>query len=202
MAARSQLAAQVDIVNPPDDYLPPCSIGFPRHSSARSRPFLHPAPEPLLHMQPEKEFSQKGQFSSQLVNSGTDIDNVGVKYEYFVAQKQAGKVTVFKVAEVGDPSIAPLRTNQQRPINIWFLGASTSMCRYLRSKNIAPLAGVKITVSFRRYSDEKDFVRDWIYGTEKMFDRNYVPIAVYQPGTAFDTLGPPEVRNDMVTYLK
>jgi hypothetical protein len=157
--------------------------------------------EPLLYLQPDTAIGQNGAFVLQLANSGPDIDNVGARYEYFVAQKQGKTITIFKAFEfvdVPNPNASPLRTNQRKRINISFLGVAASICHYLHIQKITPLVGVRITVTFRRYSDEKDFSRVWIYGTGKPFPQD-APQIVYQPNTAFDAPGPPAVRNNMLT---
>jgi hypothetical protein len=57
------------------------------------------------------------------------------------------------------------------------------------------LLGVKLTVSFRRYSDEKDFSKSWAYVTLSQ------PTAavLYNASSPFDDQGPPEVRDRTLT---
>jgi hypothetical protein len=148
-------------------------------SGGRETP--HGIAEPRLYLQPDSTFrNDDGSFSLELLNSGPDIEYVGIHIDYFVAQKTEGNILVNRVFQGGwapDDRVPPLRTNQTKLIvldfNSWkgsIQGTDPSQSlslilrtyEYLHHK-YPVLLGARIITTFRRYADGKYYKRIWAY---------------------------------------
>jgi hypothetical protein len=129
-----------------------------------------PPLEPVLYLQPDTAVrNDKGSFALQLLNSGPDIDYIGFQFDSFVAWKSGDRLIVYRMlnfTDAPDPKARPLRTNQQRSINLNFDGITPLAYRYIASRKHPALPGMRITMTFRRYSDGKPYTRIWSYGAE------------------------------------
>jgi hypothetical protein len=167
---------------------------------------LPPVAEPLLYVQPDTAIrNDKGSFLLHLQNSGPDIDYVGVDYDYFVAKKKDNKIVIYRTVHFQDapsPNIRPLKTNQAKLVTLNFSGYTTAIYNSLAESQYGyVLEGVRLIVTFRRYSDDKRYRQIWSYVCNRG-DCNFV----YAPGTSFDQSGPPGTSflsfNDIVPYME
>lgn len=159
-----------------------------------------PQPEPVLYLQPDYALrNPHGSFSLQLLNSGPDIEHVSIHLDYFVAQKKEMSILINRVFQVEEaPTPLPMRTNQSKTVDVSFSGGyMTALYAHFGFKYPA-LLGVKVTVTFRRYSDGKRFSKVWTYAVVGTPGSNEFKI-LYSAGTLFDTSGPPENKDRAVS---
>ena len=117
---------------------------------------------PDLRIEPEHDLlgSSNGMFTLSLVNYGPDVDHAHTELDYFTAQKDsAGDIRIkrmFHFEEGTSPVV--LRTNQTLPIAVDFRGFVIKGYQSAKATfSGLSLLGVRITVIFRRFSDQKEF---------------------------------------------
>jgi hypothetical protein len=182
---------------PPLLYSPPTA---PKGNDTAERAARLQAPN--LSMQPKMAtIDADGGFTVSLVNDGPDIVDAELAEDYFLAEKTKGEIHLYQLFHTefpGNPIKVPIRRNQSFPIPIGFspvakaaLKSETSSC------GCYPLLGVKITVSYKRYEDGKDFKFMSGYGYEAQTGK-----VIYAPKTQLDEFfaGPvPETKEHTAT---
>jgi hypothetical protein len=164
--------------------------------------FDHSTEEPQIYLEPDTVFLKSGEsFEIGLHNSGTDVEQIQTLYEHFVAQKINGAIKIYRLTKMSlpiEPYLAPLRTNQRRVFNVSFTNYDTEAYDDLASKGAA-LLGVRITLSFRRYSDEKPFKRVFAYATERMGGPKFA--ILYSPDSLSAHLSvPKEIQDKYLSF--
>jgi hypothetical protein len=143
----------------------------------------HGLPAPFLTLEPpvQPKTDNTGAFPLELLNRGPDVEDIGWTLDPFVARKVRGQLTMLVVGtftETPDPSKAPLRTNQGAPISVSFAPVQLSVYQQVKRQYPA-LMGVRVTLSFRRYQDQRQFQIKRVYAFGP-------PGVIYAPGTALD----------------
>jgi hypothetical protein len=136
---------------------------WPLTSNPRSEP------NPLLRIEPERDIlaSSDGEFVLHLVNYGVDVDHVLVDQDYFVAQRFGDDIRIKLILNFGGAtSPVVLRTNQSISIDVGFgrtdlrsnqLNIESAYKLAVRTNPVPSILGVRITATFRRFTDQKEF---------------------------------------------
>lgn len=129
-------------------------------SSSLHRRLFPQQTEPLVTIEPERDSisSPDGHFVMLLSNHGIEIDHPSTDVDYFVAQKEQA-IHFKRIFRFGGEAIpVVLRTNQTVPFDVDFSGYVETAYLAAVATNRAPsLLGVKITATFKRFSDQKQF---------------------------------------------
>jgi hypothetical protein len=130
---------------------------------------IHLQDEPHISIQPDSPqgslSGKNGEFTIHLLNQGVDIDYVGTKEDFFWAENDP-KLKIYRIQTSSFPPEAatrPLRANQSADIPVTFNGYIRQIYNGLRKGGHVGILGVKITITFRRFSDETDFSRSKSY---------------------------------------
>jgi hypothetical protein len=154
---------------------------------------------PLLRIEPERDIlaSSNGEFVLRLVNYGVDVDHVLIDQDYFVAQKFGDDIRIKLILNIGGAtSPIVLRTNQSLPINVGFgradakeneLNIQSAYKLAVHTNPVPSILGVRITATFRRFTDQKEFHKVGAFQAERS-DSGLGLMSLFGP-LAYETMG-------------
>jgi hypothetical protein len=169
-----------------------------RKETKKHQPESKELPEPAFDVDLlVKKDPATGNFFVSMVNSGPDVEHATLVHEYFVAQREDDQIRLYRLATFREAPDANLfKRNQGKAIFFNFSDFCIRVYQFLFAKNHCSFLGVKTTMTFRRYEDEKEFRRVWVYDAVGAVSGG-PPIGLRN--SSIDGPYPPETRKDVIT---
>ena len=166
-------------------------------SEKLSEPPTPKVSEPPFDISQTVKKERDGSFHATAVNGGSDIEHVGMVFEYFVAERQGDGIKFYRLATFRPPiPDVPLKKNQAMNMSFFFTDNYIAAYQKIFAKNRASILGVKITMTFRVYGDTKELKQVWVYNALGQVS-GQPPIALMI--STVDKAGPPETQKDILT---
>jgi hypothetical protein len=149
--------------------------------------------EPIVHIEPEHgalisigKNQTRGEYELKLRNSSSEnLSSVYVTQRYFFAERERTGLCISGYGSISNLQGTSLKAKTAVPIAVQFSTSNLAGQQIVRASKVPHMFGLKISVSFQRESDGKEFAITRSYGT--VGDDASI---LYTPGAIHDSRSP------------